>query len=236
MDNNPVSTENQEKLIIYQSRNDSDSIERLKLLAEKNHISYKVQQREFISPDGLLYWPLKAAGINLLQDKYQLKNYQREKVPFFKSLLVLALVSCLSQIIFMSYQWYSYDKQLKQMEQQREDDFFSLFPDARRLIDVRIQTENRLAKLMAGASQQQSFLNLLSLVAAKLKQFNNIEYINIRYHDRVLIIELLSREFIFDKLKRQFSTIDNIEITELSSLEDDKGIHSVISFKNNANR
>lgn len=234
-DNNLIPTENQEKLIIYQSGDDSDSIKLIKSLAEKNHICFEVKQREFISTDGILYRPLKAAGINLLQDKYQTKNYQRGKVPFFKSLLVLALISFLSQTIFMSYQWYSYDKQLIRMKQQLEQEFFSLFPDARRLIDVRVQTQNRLDKLKAGVSQQQSFLNLLSLVAAKLQQFNNVEFINVRYNDRVLIIEFLSREFIFDKLKKQFSTIDNLDITELSSLKDDKGIHSIISFKYDGN-
>lgn len=232
-DANSVSVSETE-LVLLESDNNVTAMDRIRKLAQQCPLNYSLRKVPFQTDRGLLYWPVKKQGINLLQDDYQLKNQNQSRLPYLKMLLILTGFWLLSQALFMTYQWYYYDRQEKQLEQQLENEFFSLFPEARRLIDVRVQTTNRLSNLTSGQNHQQGFLNLLAQVGSQLKTFKGIELININYNNRTLLIELRSREFIFNRLKARLSSNSGLIVTELSSSKDDQGIHSVISVKNSA--
>ena len=216
-----------EPFILYQSKD--CALDVIINILENNDLSYELKEDNFINNTSLSYWEFKSAGINLLQEQYQL-NTGSHRIPFFRTLIVFSIIGLLSQLSLMAYQWWFYEKQIAQVEQQIESTFFKLFPDARRIVDVRVQTNNRLNRLKSGASHEQSFLNLLTLAAFHIKSLKNTEIINIRYNNQTLIMDLLSQSFIFEQLKKQFSKYSNLEIKELSSSKNEKGIHSMISF------
>ncbi len=220
-----------QKLIVLETDNDKTLMEQVCDQAEQNHIPYEIKTAQFQAERGLNYWPVKNTGINLLQDEFQLNKLKQSKLPYLKVLLFLFVIGVFSQVLFMTYQWYYYEHELTRLEQQVEDEFFGLFPDAKRLIDVRVQTLNRLNSLTSGQSQQKTFLSLLLQAGYLLKKLNGIELVNLRYNDNQLTIEVRSREFIFKRLKQQLSGNAQLRVTEQSSSKDEKGIHTVLNFQ-----
>ena len=220
-----------QQLIVLETDNDKAVMEQVCALAEQNHIPYEIKAAQFMTEQELNYWPVKNTGINLLQDEFQLNKLKQSKLPYLKGLLFLFVIGLFSQVLFMTYQWYYYEHELTRLEQQIEDEFFSLFPDAKRLIDVRVQTLNRLNSLTSGQSQQRTFLNLLLQAGYLLKKLNGIELVNLRYNDNRLTIEVSSREFIFNRLQQQLSGRTQLRVTEQSSSKDEKGIHTVLDFQ-----
>ncbi|MCU7817380.1 MAG: hypothetical protein KZQ57_00545, partial [gamma proteobacterium symbiont of Lucinoma myriamae] len=76
---------------------------------------------------------------------------------------------------------------------QLESLYFKTFPDSRRLIDVRSQTENQYKQLKKNSASHSSFLGLLGLVGEELHRNKDFKINSLRYNDGVLQVDISSR-------------------------------------------
>lgn len=224
-------------VIIY-ADDEVDLIEKIKSIAQEYDIDSEVEKGNLLKlaiSDQNTKNKKRVANIsgaiNLLQGEYDPGNIKEIKLPFLKSLAAILIIWVLSQLSFMGYQWHLYKNELLKAETDLQQLYFKTFPDSKRLIDVRSQTESKLQQLQKNTSSSDSFLSVLGLVGQELRQFKNINIQNIRYTDGVLQINIRSKGFIFNKLKSTFEDKHGFLVEEKSSSKVKGEVHSIINFR-----
>lgn len=170
-------------------------------------------------------------GINLLQGKYYASDFKPVKIPFVKSLAVIFSLWFFSQVFFMAYQWTSQKNELHKLDLQLEAIYFKTFPESKRLIDVRSQAESQLKQLKRKSVSNSSFFSLLAIVGEEIRRNRDIKINSLRYNNGVLQLDIVSKGFIFNKLKTVLQNKHNLMIEEKSSSRIDGEVHSVLNFK-----
>lgn len=170
-------------------------------------------------------------GINLLQGKYLSGTYKQSAIPFKKTLIAVFLLVLCSQMFFMAYQWRTYNKRFNQLNSQLEALYFKTFPESKRLIDVRSQTQSKLEQLQQQSSDDRSFLRVLGVVGDEVRKNKSIKIQSLRFNDGILQLDMLSRGFIFNSLKQNLEKNYAMTVEERSSSREKEAVHSVISFK-----
>ncbi|WP_214660641.1 type II secretion system protein GspL [sulfur-oxidizing endosymbiont of Gigantopelta aegis] len=172
------------------------------------------------------------SGINLLQGKYLPSSLKPVKIPFLKSLIVIFMLGLFSQLFLMTYQWKTSHDTLKKFETELEQLYFKTFPGSKRLIDVRTQAQNNLRQLQKNSSSSYSFLNLLALVGDEVRKIKEIKIQSMKYNDGILQLDIVSKGFVFNKIK---ITLENkhkdLLVEERSSSRVKGEVRSVISFR-----
>lgn len=171
------------------------------------------------------------SGINLLQGKYHAAQFKQVKIPFLKTLSVFFGFWLISQIFFMAYQWTSNNNELNSLDSELEALYFTTFPDSKRLIDVRSQAESQLKQLKRNASSDSSFFSLLGLVGEEIQRNRDIKINSLRFNDGVLQLDVVSRGFVFNKLKSALQNKHGLIVEEKSSSRIAGEVHSVLNFK-----
>lgn len=225
-----------EAIVIYAQKND-ENIAKISSIADEYLIDVEVVNNSFFnlvtSADTLTASRLKSDGINLLQGNYDAANIKRSKIPFVKSLAAIFSLWFVSQIFIMAYQWTSHNNQLSQLDLQLEELYFETFPHSKRLIDVRLQTENQLKQLKKKSVSNSSFFSLLGQVGEEIRHNKDIKVNSLRYNDEVLQLDIVSKQFIFNKLKSVLKSKHNLIVEERSSSMVDGEVRSILNFKVN---
>lgn len=223
-------------IIIYAQEN-TEGIEKLSSVADEFLIETEIKK------DSLLKLALSKttakdvkqssdiSGINLLQGKYHAAQFKQVKIPFLKTLSVFFGFWLISQIFFMAYQWTSNNNELNSLDSELEALYFTTFPDSKRLIDVRSQAESQLKQLKRNASSNSSFFSLLGLVGEEIQRNRDIKINSLRFNDGVLQLDVVSRGFVFNKLKSALQNKHGLIVEEKSSSRIAGEVHSVLNFK-----
>lgn len=233
---NKIVQDRPKSIIIYANKQ-TENVEKIISIAESYHI-----ETETIKGN-LLKFALSAQqkniknlnfmnrGINLLQGEFNPAGINQINIPFFKTLGTLFVLWMFSQVSFMGYQWYLNKNNLYKVETELEQLYFKTFPDSKRLIDVRSQTENYLKQLKKQSTDDESFLSLLGQVGEKIHRFKDIKIQSLRFNDNVLQLEVLSKGFVFNKLKSSLQEEQGLLVEEKSSSRIKGEVHSVINFR-----
>ncbi|MCN4144281.1 MAG: hypothetical protein LC437_04170 [Thiohalomonas sp.] len=227
-----------DSIVIYAHEN-ADNIKKITSIADEYLIETEVLKGsllEFAIDDTSLLKGQQDTdlnGINLLQGKYHASNFKPVKIPFVKSLAAVFSLWLLTQIFFMGYQWTSTHNELNKLDEQLESLYFKTFPDSRRLIDMRVQTENQFNQLKKNSASNSSFLGLLGLVGEEIHPNKDIKINSLSYNDGVLQADIVSKGFIFNKLKSILKNKHNLIVEEKSSSRVAREVRSVLNFKAN---
>ncbi len=172
-------------------------------------------------------------ALNLLQGEYsrheQLGRYWRPWRPAAALLLALLLISATDT--FIDYQRLS--KERDQLRQRIERIYLDTFPEAKRVVNPRVQMERRLQALQTGgATAAGGFLDLLRRAAPALKNTPRLELRRISYRDGRLDIALLIPDLQgLDQLKQRLAQNTGLSVEIQSATARDNKVEARLQIR-----
>lgn len=171
-------------------------------------------------------------GINLLQGAYRRSpRWQRggkHWLPAAAMLfiwLMLMFGTSLSDYTKLDTEDEDYRNRIKAL-------YLQTFPDAKRVVNPRVQMQQRLNALRGGASGNKGFLELMNQVGAVLSQVKSLEIINLSYKNRTLDLELLLTDLQrLDELKQDLLAKSGLEVEVQSATVRKDKLESRIRIK-----
>ncbi len=163
-------------------------------------------------------------AINLLQGEYsrheQLGRYWRPWRP--AAALLLALLLLLATTTVLDYLRLSEEHEA--LRQRIERIYLDTFPEARRVVNPRVQMERRLAALRTGEAGAGGFLDLLREAGPALRETPKLELRRISYRDGRLDIALLIPDLqSLDRLKQRLGEKAGLRVDiQSATARDDK--------------
>ncbi len=194
-----------------------------------------IQQRSLESdPLGLLAQHYEGEqALNLLQGEYsrheQLGRYWRPWRPAAALLLALLLISAIGS--FIDYQRLS--KERDQLRQRIARIYLDTFPEAKRVVNPRVQMERRLQALQSGgAAAAGGFLDLLRHAGPALKKTAGLELRRISYRDGRLDIALLLPDLQgLDQLKQHLTQDSGLSVEIQSATARDGKVEARLQIR-----
>ncbi|OUD15357.1 type II secretion system protein GspL [Thioflexithrix psekupsensis] len=215
-ENNPP-----QSLTLYCNAADShpELIDQLKAL----NIPLTVQ---VVQPHVTALWaafPLKMPTLNLLQGDYR----QHTSHPLFmwRAWRMTATLMGLLIMVYLGSEWQGYQQQKnyhQQLTQDIETLYKNTFPDAQRIVNPRVQMEQRLRQLQASYGQQQTqthFLPWLVRLSPFIKAVSGFLLTRLEYRNNQLELQLELASFeALETLKQQWQQQNmHIEIASAAS-------------------
>lgn len=153
---------------------------------------------------------------NLLQGDYK-PHHQGQDVNRYKIAAAMLACAFVIQFVASGYEYFHLASQEKRLNEQIETVFRTTFPDARRIVNPRLQMEQRLKQLRSGHVGEGEFQILLSAVARAIPLAKGkIEEISFR--DNALTVTCITSDFAgLDTLKKRFSEDPLVAVELLSS-------------------
>ncbi len=151
--------------------------------------------------------------INLLQGDYS-RREQIGKIwrPWLPAAAMLGGLVFL-QLVMTTTTYFQLKSQSVELQVQIKKTYRSAFPDAKNIVDPRLQMERKLKSLRGGAGEGgSSALGLLSSAATVLKSTEGLKIKSLRYKDGKLNVDLIIKDLqTLDKVKLQLT--QNSELT-----------------------
>lgn len=117
-----------------------------------------------------------ARGLNLLQGEFSPREDLSRNLRPWYAVAGLALAVVLVAFLLRSVELFQLDRAQNELNQAIDQLYRTTFPDARRIVDPRVQMEQQLRTLRGGQSQAASpFLTLLDEVSAQLAAQTQIQ-------------------------------------------------------------
>jgi general secretion pathway protein L len=153
---------------------------------------------------------------NLLQGDYK-SRHQGQDVSRYKIAAALLIAAFVIQFVASGYEYFNLAAQDKRLNEEIETVFRSTFPDVQRIVNPRLQMEQRLKRLKSGHVGEGEFQVLLSAVARAIPAAKGkIEEISFR--DNALTVTCITQDFAgLDTLKQRFAEDPLISVELLSS-------------------
>jgi len=231
-----ASLELPEIMTIYTEQN-TLNIKKISTIAEQYQIKTKVVNNELadiaITEEALILRNDDKSIINLLQGQYHADNFKTDSVPYFKSLVAVIFLFVLSQMTLMAFQWMSLNDELNNLDGQLEALYFKTFPESKRLVDIRVQTESNFKQLKKNTAIKSSFFNLLGLVVREVRLDKNSKINALKYNDGILQLEIISHDFVTNRLKSALYAKHKIIVEKASLARIDGKVHATLNFKKN---
>ncbi|GAB3375887.1 type II secretion system protein L [Azotobacter armeniacus] len=132
-------------------------------------------------------------AINLLQGEYKLQDPTRELLRNWRIPAALGLMLLTLTFVSLGIENYRLSKQKSALDQEVVDLFREAFPDVRRVVDPRVQMEQKLNELRQHR-QGSRFLRLLEKAVPALQKHESVRVTGMRYaqNNRILELELES--------------------------------------------
>ncbi len=153
---------------------------------------------------------------NVLQGAYK-PHHQGQEVSRYKIAGTVLIAAFVIYFVSTGYEYFQLASQEKRLNEQIETVFRETFPDASRIVNARLQMEQRLKQLRSGYVGEGEFQALLSAVARAIPgSQGKIEEISFR--DNVLTVTCITRDFAgLDTLKKKFAQDPMVAVELLSS-------------------
>ncbi len=170
-----------------------------------------------------------AREINLLQGKFQ-PEPQRRWGHGYKVAAGLLLAAVLVRIGADAYDYVALDTRNRELDREIERVFRETFPAVTRVVNPRVQMEQRVRALKSGTVDAGEFPFLLSAVARAISTSQaNLE--ELTYRDGELVISCTTKGFAgLDRLKQSFERDDRVQVELLSSGSRDNRVNGRIKI------
>jgi general secretion pathway protein L len=156
--------------------------------------------------------------INLRQGDYA----SREKSEGFKSAAWLRVAALFLAFVVISFglkfgEYFLLEQKIKATDLAIEDTFRQAFPDIKRIINPRVQMEQRIKALRSGGSDNPDFLKLLAAFSNAYQHQDKIQLGDIQYRNHYLTIAVNASSLqILEALKQRISNQQGVS-AEISS-------------------
>jgi general secretion pathway protein L len=155
----------------------------------------------------------KGQGINLLQGKYRvasplLKGGRRwlPAVAMAALWLILVIGNSISEYLSLSAEDQAYRGKITKLYKQT-------FPDAKRVVNARVQMEQRLNAMRGSAVSEEGFLTLMAEVGAALAKVKGLDIQSLSYKQSKLDLDIKLGDLQqLDNLKQTLVAIQGIEV------------------------
>lgn len=157
--------------------------------------------------------------LDLLQGRYSRHEHVGKLWRPWRAAAVLALLVAVIQGLHAGAHYRQLQREDAQLAQQIEQLYRQTFPDARKVVNPRVQMEQRLRALKQGARGQE-LIRLLSAAGAALRQQAGVEFRALHYHSGELEFVLYTPDLqALDKLKQDLLATGAlaVEITSANS-------------------
>jgi general secretion pathway protein L len=196
----------------------------LRALCEGQGMALKLRHSAEACPVLLAQGFNEQEAINLLQGDYSRKQ-QLEKLlrPWLPAAVVLGLWLVL-HIGLTGFEYVRLSAEDKALRAQIEAVYREAFPDARNVVNPKVQMEQALAKLHGGSKPGGGFLSLLAESGKVFKDTTGLKLRNLRYKEGRLEVDLEVADLqILDNLKQRLMDEAKLKVEIVSaSSRDDK--------------
>ncbi len=153
------------------------------------------------------------SAIDLMQGEFARKDrFSRYWRPW-RAAAALALVFVLLHSVAATYDYVELRRQDDDLRNRVERLYKDVFPQARNLVDPRLQMEQQL-KALKRDDKQDEFLRLLADVGPVLRQAPSLELDAMSYRQRNLDFDFRVRDFqSLDELKAELVELDGLQVT-----------------------
>jgi len=188
-------------------------------------------------PGGLLNW-LATAGhefklaINLLQGEFSKREqWQRYLRPWRVTAILLGVWLSFYLVGALIEGW-RYSKKVEVVAAQVEQVFKETFPDVKKIVSVRTQTERKLLELKGGGAQGPGLLSMLNDIAPEFKQAGGVNFRAVRFRPGVLEVELDAPSLqVLDQLKKRLTEGKGMNVEIQAATNKDNKVESRLVIK-----
>ena len=186
------------------------------------------------NPLGLLagaYDPTRS--IDLLQGEFSRHERLGRLWRPWRATAALLLVLLAVSAAGTAADYWRLQRERAQLQQHIERIYLDTFPEARRVVDARVQMERRLAALRSGGSGTQGgFLELLRRVGPALKAVQAVELRRLAYREGRLDLALRVRDLQhLDRLKQRLGEAQGLEVEIQSASARDDRVEARLSIR-----
>ncbi len=153
---------------------------------------------------------------NLLQGAYRPRHHE-QKFGRYKIAAVILLVAAAIQFISSGYEYFELASASRRLDGEIRKVFMDTFPQTTRIVDPRVQFEQKVRELRTGTIGAGEFQILLSAVARVIPgSQGRLEEISFR--DNAMIVTCVTKDFAgLDQLKTRFTEDSAVDVELLSS-------------------
>lgn len=202
----------------------------LRALCEDHGIAWSLRQTGEASPVLLAQGFNEQHAINLLQGDYSRKQ-QLEKLlrPWLPAVVVLGLWLML-QVGLTGFEYVRLSEQDQALRAQIEAVYREAFPEARNVVNPKVQMEQALAKLRGGSKASGGFLALLAETGKVFKDTSGLKLRSLRYKEGKLEVDLEVADLqILDNLKQRLIDEAKLKVDIVSASSRDDKVESRIT-------
>jgi len=177
-----------------------------------------------------------SSAINLLQGEFS-RHEQFEKLwrPWRPALAMLLSIILISAVLTIT-DYIHFRKEQQQLAATIKKIYLDAFPDARRVVNPRVQMSRRLAALRTGrGAAGGGFLNLLQRSGQALTKTTGLELNRLSYRDGHLDIALVVRDLqTLDQLKQRLATDTRLKVEIRSASARDGKVEAQLQIQDAA--
>lgn len=163
-------------------------------------------------------------ALNLLQGPYSRRAHLGRWLRPWRAAAVLAGVWLGFQIVFQATEYWQLQREQSALQAEMERIFKEAVPQARRIVNPRVQLENRLRELRQGEDTTEGvFLDLLYRGGQSLIPLKDITLQGLRYRNRQLDLDLEGKSLeILDQLRQRYGEQPDLKAQMRTTKQEDK--------------
>lgn len=210
----------------------SDSEAEELVLPDEVPESIKVIRHEYkMSPISLFSKSLTHNGlINLLQGPYKVISRSSNSWKAWKAVAILAAIAITLELFSGVIALNGLESENKLISTEINRLYKKSFPQSKRIVNARVQMENKLKQLRkSNGKDSSSFIDLLAASSAIIQQTNNLTIQAINFSNNRLELQFsIDKLSNVESLKNQLNQLPNIKSEILSSSSESKSVNAKI--------
>lgn len=165
-----------------------------------------------------------ALRINLLQGPFAPRRATEKWLQAARWPAALAASWVLVSTLALAVNNHQKQREYEALQDRAQDEFSQAFPQITRIVDLRVQAEQQLERLISGGSED-VFLSLLSRSSAALASVSELKVDGVQFRDSALYISLSGSDLqALEKLRAEFAKISSLALDVQSAQAGTDGV------------
>ncbi len=165
-----------------------------------------------------------AQRINLLQGAFAPRRANEKWIQAARWPAALAASWVLISTLTLAVNNHQKQREYEALQALAQEEFSQAFPQITRIVDLRVQAEQQLERMLSGGSED-VFLSLLSRTSPLLANVRELKVEGVQFRDRALYISLSGSDLqALEKLRAEFSKVDSLALDVQSAQAGTEGV------------
>ena len=165
-----------------------------------------------------------ARRINLLQGAFAPRRAHEKWIQAARWPAALAASWVLLSTLTLAVANHQKQAEYEALQALAQEEFSQAFPQITRIVDLRVQAEQQLERMISGGSED-VFLSLLSRTSPLLAKVSDLKVEGVQFRDRALYISLSGSDLqALEKLRAEFSKVSSLAIDVQSAQAGTEGV------------